>query len=126
MLLKTAFLLITMGASVFFPVLSSVPLDRPFPASIAVRHESSAFTNPAALNSFFSQLAAFEAHSRLRPIRIIQYGDSHTKADLFTGAVRKRLQRDFDGEPSGLVKTTSYDPSSNDGRMVVYQPLGVT
>jgi lysophospholipase L1-like esterase len=125
MLLKTAFLLITTGASVFFPALSSVPLDRPFSASIAVRDESSGFTNVAALNPFFQQLAAFESHSRLRPIRIMQYGDSHTKADLFTGAVRKRLQRDFDGDGSRLVKTTSYSPSSNDGRMVVYQPLGI-
>jgi lysophospholipase L1-like esterase len=124
-MLKTAFLLITTGASVFFPVLSSLPLDRPFSASIPVRDESSAFTNVAALDPFFRELAALESHSRVRPVRIMQYGDSHTKADLFTGAVRKRLQRDFDGEGSRLVKTTSYSPSANDGRMVVYQPLGM-
>jgi lysophospholipase L1-like esterase len=125
MMLKTAFLLVTTGASAFFPVLSSIPLDRSFSASISVRDEGSAFTNVAALDPFFRQLAAFESHGRLRPMKIIQYGDSHTKADLFTGAVRKRLQRDFDGEGSRLVKTTSYSPSSNDGRTVVYQPLGI-
>jgi len=125
MLLKTAFLLITTGASVFFPVLSSIPLDRSYSATIEVRDESSAFTNVAALDPFFRQLAAFESHSRRRPIRLIQYDDSHTRADLFTGSVRKRLRRDFDGESSRLVKTTSYYPSSTDGRAVVYQPLGI-
>jgi lysophospholipase L1-like esterase len=124
MLLKTAFLLITAGASLYVPILSSLPLDRSFSSAIVPRDETSGFTNEAALNSFFRQLAAFESHSRVRPIKIMQYGDSHTRADLFTGAVRKRLQSDFDGEASRLVKTTSYNASSNDGR-VVYQPLGV-
>ena len=124
MLLKTAFLLITTSTSLFFPILSVVPLDQPFPAAIAATDESG-FSNVAALDPFFNQLAAFESHNRVRPIRIVQYGDSHTKADLFTGAVRKRLQRDFDGDVSRLVKTTSYSPASAGGSSVVYQPLGV-
>lgn len=125
MMLKTVFLLITTSTSVFFPILASLPLDRPFPAVIAVRDESNGFTNVTALDSFLNQLWAFESHSRLRPIRIMQYGDSHTKADLFTGAVRKRFQRDFTGEVSRLVKTTSYSPLSAEGQTVVYQPLGI-
>ena len=125
MLLKTAFLLITAGASVYVPILFSAPMDRPFTSAIVVRDESSGLINEAALDSFFRQLAAYESHNRVRPIRIVQYGDSHTKADLFTGAVRKRLQRDFDGGVSHLVKTSSYGSAANDGRSVLYQPMGV-
>ncbi|MDX6497163.1 MAG: hypothetical protein QOG23_423 [Blastocatellia bacterium] len=125
MLLKTAFLLITAGASVYVPIQSSAPMDRPFSSAIGVRDQSNGFTNEAALDSFFRQLAAYESHSRVRPIKIVQYGDSHTKADLFTGAVRKRLQQDFDGGVSHLVRTTSYGSAANDGRTILYQPLGV-
>jgi lysophospholipase L1-like esterase len=124
MLLKTAFLLFTTGASVWFPIGSSLPLDSPFSSALVARDESNGFINEAALDSFFRQLAAYESRTRVRPIKIMQYGDSHTKAELFTGAVRKRLRREFDGEASRLVKTTSYDASSNDGRFV-YEPLGV-
>jgi lysophospholipase L1-like esterase len=124
MLLKTAFLLIATTTSVFFPVTTSVPLDQPFSATIATPGDNSGFTNVAALNSFFTQLAAFEAHNRVRPIRIVQYGDSHTKADLFTGAVRKRLQRDFTGDVSRFVKTTSYNPAA-DAQTIMYQPMGI-
>ncbi len=124
-MLKTVFLLLMTGTSVFWPIFMAVPLDGPVPATILVREDGKGITNGVALDSFFRQLAAIESRSRLRPIRIMQYGDSHTKADLFTGAVRKNLQRDFPGDFPRLVKSTSYGPMSADTKTLVYQPLGI-
>jgi lysophospholipase L1-like esterase len=125
MMLKTAFLLITTATSAFWPIFSAVPLDRSVPTMISMRDESNGITNVVALDSFFRKLAATEARTRYRPIRVIQYGDSHTKADLFTGAVRKNLLRDFAGDIPHLIKQTSYSPASVDGQAIVYQPLGI-
>lgn len=51
--------------------------------------------NSATLASFFAALAAVESGRRREPVRIVQYGDSHTAADLMTGVVRKNFQRSF-------------------------------
>lgn len=79
--------------------------------------------NADALKPFFKQLAAIESHTRRHSLRIVQYGDSHTKADFFTGAVRRNLLRDFDTGSGYLVKRTAY--STGKERMSVYQPLGI-
>jgi lysophospholipase L1-like esterase len=47
------------------------------------------------LASFYAALAAIESGRRREPVRIVQYGDSHTAADLMTGVVRRNFQRRF-------------------------------
>jgi lysophospholipase L1-like esterase len=123
MMLKTVFLLITTGASVFWPISPELPLGGSVPAQISTRNESNHITNSSALDSFFRQLAATEAGTRSRTLRIVQYGDSHTKADLFTGAVRKNLLRDFGGDVSRLVRHTAYRPSAS--QPITFQPMGI-
>ena len=125
MMLKTAFLLITMTSFALRTVFMATPLEAAFSTTIPVQREAGGIMNAGALDSFFRQLAAIESRARLRPVRIMQYGDSHTKADLFTGAVRKNLLRDFAGDFPRLVKMTSYRPASADGQAIVYQPLGI-
>jgi lysophospholipase L1-like esterase len=58
--------------------------------------------NPKALRPFFDQLhqAQFDPHSSL--IRIIQFGDSHTAADIFTGAMRTLFQTKFGDGGAGF------------------------
>jgi len=60
--------------------------------------------NPAALRSFFAALRATSSGRRLEPLRIMQFGDSHTAADVLTAQIRRRFQADFgDGGPGFLV-----------------------
>jgi lysophospholipase L1-like esterase len=124
MMLKTVFLLMTTGASVFWPISPDIPLAGSVPALISARDETH-ITNSSALDPFFRQLGATEARTRTRTLRIIQYGDSHTKADLFTGAVRKNLLRDFGGDVPRFVKQTTYKPASATGQLIAFQPLGI-
>ncbi|WP_158793378.1 SGNH/GDSL hydrolase family protein [Granulicella sp. L60] len=58
--------------------------------------------NPKALRPFFDQLhqAQLDPHSSL--IRIIQFGDSHTAADIFTGAMRTLFQTKFGDGGAGF------------------------
>src|SRR6185295_183968 len=123
-LLKTVIVLTVTGSSVIWPMLMSERADAGFGQTLVQSNEA-AITNVAALSPFFRQLSAIEKHTRQRPLRIIQYGDSHTKADLFTGAVRKNLLRDFGGEMPSLVKKTAYSPRSGGYGITVYQPQGV-
>jgi lysophospholipase L1-like esterase len=51
--------------------------------------------NAATLQSFYAELEAVKFERRRAPVRIVQYGDSHTAADLMTGTVRKNFQRDY-------------------------------
>ena len=123
-LLKTVIVLTVTGSSVIWPMLMSEKADARFGQTLVQSNEA-VITNVAALSPFFRQLSAIEKHTRQRPLRIIQYGDSHTKADLFTGAVRKNLLRDFGGEMPSLVKKTAYSPRSGGYGITVYQPQGV-
>lgn len=124
-MLKTALLLITITSSTLWPFLTTQPVEDQLLANFPVQSTDGAITNGGALDSFFRQLAAIESHTRHRPLRVIQYGDSHTKADLFTGAVRKNLMRDFGDEGPTLVKRTSYSPQSAVLYRTVYQPEGI-
>lgn len=47
--------------------------------------------NPEALSAFFTRLQ----EARESNVRVLQYGDSHTAADSFSGAVRSALQQEF-------------------------------
>lgn len=57
--------------------------------------------NPAALIPFFEQLYRGQEGDSRGPVRILQYGDSHTAADEWTGEIRARLQEKFGDGGSG-------------------------
>jgi lysophospholipase L1-like esterase len=60
--------------------------------------------NVAALANFFRALASSKSGRRLEPVRIMQFGDSHTAADILTAEIRRRFQQDFgDGGPGYIV-----------------------
>ena len=48
--------------------------------------------NAAALRPFFDQLHQLEADPNGQLVRVLQFGDSHTAADMFTGALRTLFQ----------------------------------
>lgn len=54
----------------------------------------------SALDGFFAQLASYESatHNGEKPtstVRVLQWGDSHTAADMFTGEARRVFQQQF-------------------------------
>jgi lysophospholipase L1-like esterase len=57
---------------------------------------------PDALDPFFSQLAALESGDAPRLARILQFGDSHTAADEFTGQMRTLFQQHFGDGGAGF------------------------
>jgi hypothetical protein len=58
--------------------------------------------NPHALRSFFDQLHQLEIDPNGQLVRVIQFGDSHTAADLFTGALRTLFQEKFGDGGAGF------------------------
>lgn len=73
-------------------------------AGLASKHPTHNLENAAALTSFFRSLTAAKSGQRLEPVRIMQFGDSHTAADILTAQIRRRFQADFgDGGPGFLV-----------------------
>jgi lysophospholipase L1-like esterase len=58
--------------------------------------------NPLALQPFFDQLHQLEADPGSQLVRVIQFGDSHTAADLFTGALRTLFQQKFGDGGAGF------------------------
>jgi len=58
--------------------------------------------NAAALIPFFEQLYRRQQGSMMGPLRILQYGDSHTAADEWTGELRSRFQEKFGDGGSGF------------------------
>ncbi len=56
---------------------------------------NSAISFPAALNRFFATLAEHQQDPATSTVRVLQFGDSHTAADMFTGEARRVLQRQF-------------------------------
>ena len=62
-----------------------------------------ALDRPAALRRFFDALARLEAGAAQDDVRITQFGDSHTAADIQTGAVRRALQARFGEGGRGFV-----------------------
>jgi lysophospholipase L1-like esterase len=59
--------------------------------------------NPRALVPFFEQLFRHQLEENKEPLRILHYGDSHTAADDWTGAVRELLQSRFGDGGSGYA-----------------------
>ncbi len=58
-------------------------------------HGNSALQFPTALRAFFQQLQQREDEPGNGTVRIMQWGDSHTAADMFTGELRARMQARF-------------------------------
>jgi len=60
--------------------------------------------NTAALKRFFEALAKIDDGTAQDDVRIVQFGDSHTAADLETGTVRHDLQARFGDGGRGFVE----------------------
>jgi lysophospholipase L1-like esterase len=58
--------------------------------------------NPHALQPFFDQLHQLEADPKAQLVRVIQFGDSHTAGDSFTGALRTLVQQKFGDGGAGF------------------------
>jgi lysophospholipase L1-like esterase len=58
--------------------------------------------NPRALQPFFDQLRQLELDPKSQLVRVIQFGDSHTAADVFTGALRTLFQQKFGDGGAGF------------------------
>src|SRR5580692_2789591 len=59
--------------------------------------------NPHALAAFFEQLHQLEIDPKSQLVRVIQFGDSHTAADIFTGALRTLFQSKFGDGGAGFT-----------------------
>ncbi|MGA2450335.1 MAG: GDSL-type esterase/lipase family protein [Polyangiaceae bacterium] len=59
--------------------------------------------HPERLSRFFSALANLDSGEARDDVRIVQFGDSHTAADLGTGAFRRALQARFGDGGRGFV-----------------------
>lgn len=59
--------------------------------------------NPAALVPFFEQLYQEQNGDLAGPIKVLQYGDSHTAADDWTGDIRSHFQEMFGNGGSGYA-----------------------
>lgn len=62
-----------------------------------------ALERPGALRRFFDALVRLDAGLAQDDVRIVQFGDSHTAADIQTAAVRKQLQGRFGDGGRGFV-----------------------
>ncbi|HEY8076607.1 MAG TPA: hypothetical protein VIF62_20925, partial [Labilithrix sp.] len=62
-----------------------------------------ALERPAALRRFFESLARLESGQSQDDVRIVQFGDSHTAADIETAVVRHALQSRFGDGGRGFV-----------------------
>jgi lysophospholipase L1-like esterase len=62
-----------------------------------------ALERPAAMRRFFESVARLEAGQSQEDVRIVQFGDSHTAADIETAVVRRALQGRFGDGGRGFV-----------------------
>lgn len=62
-----------------------------------------ALERPMALRRFFDSLAKLEAGQSSDDVRVLQFGDSHTAADIETAVVRRALQGRFGDGGRGFV-----------------------
>ncbi|MBK9166995.1 MAG: hypothetical protein IPM24_05960 [Bryobacterales bacterium] len=63
--------------------------------AVLTRSAEAYIENPAALVPFFEMLYRQKNGESSEPLRVLHYGDSHTAADEWTGAVRIALQSEF-------------------------------
>jgi lysophospholipase L1-like esterase len=60
------------------------------------------FQQPGALVPFFEQLARLAPAGSATPVHIVQFGDSHTAADEWTGGLREQFRERFGDGGSGF------------------------
>ena len=60
------------------------------------------FQQPAALVPFFEQLVRLGSEENKTPVHIVQFGDSHTAADEWTGGLRDQFRTRFGDGGSGF------------------------
>jgi lysophospholipase L1-like esterase len=65
--------------------------------------EAGRIENPGTLVPFFEQLYRQNKEDGPGPVKILQFGDSHTAADVLTGELRTLLQAKFGNGGSGFV-----------------------
>jgi lysophospholipase L1-like esterase len=82
--------------------------------SEVVIHQSD-IINVQSLNSFYAALGAIVRDSNT--VSVIHIGDSHIKADILSGTVRKRLQNTFGNAGRGFV--FPYEIAKSDGALDV-------
>lgn len=75
--------------------------------------------NAAALAAFNQSLAALKSGRRKESVRLVQYGDSHTAADLMTGTIRKSFQRDFQNMVANKTPGVIFDVFGINGARAV-------
>lgn len=122
---KSSILLGILFSAVLFLPIDSIKGQKiivSHPAPVATANDGP-IANPAALVPFFRRLAAIESGANTRPVVALQYGDSHTKADLFTAEVRRNLQNRV--ATRGAVQDAAYRSEAHGSERIVYQPLGV-
>ncbi len=73
----------------------------PVPAEPVVSGKA-AIENASQLDAFFRQLQVLESGKSTGTTRILQFGDSHTAADMFTGRMRSLLQVHFGNGGAGF------------------------
>jgi lysophospholipase L1-like esterase/type II secretory pathway pseudopilin PulG len=69
----------------------------------ARQNQVGALDRPQALRRFYDAIAKLEAGTATDDVRVTQFGDSHTAADIQTGAVRRALQTRFGDGGRGFV-----------------------
>ncbi len=62
-----------------------------------------ALERPATMRRFFESIARLEAGQSQEDVRIVQFGDSHTAADIETAVIRRALQGRFGDGGRGFV-----------------------
>jgi len=72
-------------------------------ASVRPPEAANVLEHPAAFGRFFESLARLEAGQMQDDVRIVQFGDSHTAADIETAVVRQALQARFGDGGRGFV-----------------------
>jgi hypothetical protein len=76
------------------------------PVAIAAATRASlvgALERPASLRRFFEAIARLEAGQTQDDVRVVQFGDSHTAADIETAVIRRALQGRFGDGGRGFV-----------------------
>ena len=64
---------------------------------------AAAIENASQLNGFFGHLQKLQAGDATETTRVLQFGDSHTAADMFTGRMRSLLQVHFGNGGAGFT-----------------------
>jgi lysophospholipase L1-like esterase len=76
----------------------------PTPVAPALMQAPGAPHRAAELTRFFGALDALARHERSESVRVLWFGDSHTAADYYTGAVRQALVQHFGAGGPGFVR----------------------